>query len=378
MKQEANKRQLTDLLVRKIGPRDKPFLIWDTKQRGLALRVQPTGHKSWKCIYARSGRPRWYSIGAADAIDLSDARKLAGRIMFAVAEGKDPQAERIAARGQGTFAELAARYVKEYSSKKNKSYKQAERLVDKYLVPRWGKLPAADISRSDVKSALAAVAAPVLSNQVLAAGSAVFSWAIREEILKVNPCQKIERNETTSRERILSDRELPLFWAEFNPALRLLLLLGQRPGEISAMHRAHMEGGWWTLPGKPEAATEWPGTKNGETHRVWLSQPAVSLLGDLAMGEATGPVFPQLRSLDATMRDICAKLKINDKVTPHDLRRTFSSKVTALGFGRDAMNRVTNHKEGGIASVYDRYEYADENKKIMEAVATHLMSLVAS
>jgi hypothetical protein len=49
--------------------------------------------------------------------------------------------------------------------------------------------------------------------------------------------------------------------------------------------------------------------------------------------------------------------------------------VTGLGFGRDAMNRIQNHREGGIASVYDRHEYADENKRVMEAVASRLIAL---
>jgi integrase len=75
------------------------------------------------------------------------------------------------------------------------------------------------------------------------------------------------------------------------------------------------------------------------------------------------------------MRDICGKLDVREKVTPHDLRRTFCSKVTALGFGRDAMNRVTNHKEGGIADVYDRHRYQEENKKIMETVARHIVAI---
>jgi hypothetical protein len=75
------------------------------------------------------------------------------------------------------------------------------------------------------------------------------------------------------------------------------------------------------------------------------------------------------------MRAICSELAV-ERATPHDLRRTFSSKVTGLGFGRDAMNRVTNHKEGGIASVYDRHQYADENKRIMETVAAHIMASV--
>ena len=78
--------------------------------------------------------------------------------------------------------------------------------------------------------------------------------------------------------------------------------------------------------------------------------------------------------LDAAMREICKKLGV-ERATPHDLRRTHGSTITALGFGRDAMNRIQNHKEGGIASVYDRHGYADENKRIMEAVAAKIMAL---
>ena len=75
-----------------------------------------------------------------------------------------------------------------------------------------------------------------------------------------------------------------------------------------------------------------------------------------------------IHECNAAMRAICTKLKV-ERATPHDLRRTHGTTITALGFGRDAMNRVQNHKEGGIGSVYDRHQYADENKRIMEAVA---------
>ena len=75
------------------------------------------------------------------------------------------------------------------------------------------------------------------------------------------------------------------------------------------------------------------------------------------------------------MRNICTRFDISEKVTPHDLRRSFCSKVTALGFGREAMNRISNHREGGIADVYDRHLYAEENKKIMEAVARQIMTV---
>ena len=63
--------------------------------------------------------------------------------MLAVARGKDPAAEKRAERGAGTFAELAARYVESYAKKRNKSWRQADTLVQRYLLPRWGKLQAA-------------------------------------------------------------------------------------------------------------------------------------------------------------------------------------------------------------------------------------------
>ena len=98
------------------------------------------------------------------------------------------------------------------------------------------------------------------------------------------------------------------------------------------------------------------------------------LLAALEDDRGQGFVFGVLR-LDSAMREICATLGVTDKVTPHDLRRTFSTTVTGLGFGRDAMNRVTNHKEGGIADVYDRHKCAEENKRVMERVAAHIVRL---
>ena len=49
--------------------------------------------------------------------------------------------------------------------------------------------------------------------------------------------------------------------------------------------------------------------------------------------------------------------------------------MTGLGFGRDAMNRIQNHREGGVTDTYDRHGYADENKRVMEAVAARLTAL---
>src|SRR5215471_11192697 len=375
-----NKQKLTSLTVTKLRPSAKPYLVWDSYQRGLALQIQPSGYRSFKLIYRFHNRPRWLHIGAADAIALADARKLAAKLMLQVIEGKDPAAEKRAERGAGTFAEMASRYVEEYAKKRNKSWQQADHLVRRHLLPAWGALRANTITRADVRSIMSKINGPILANQVLASASAIFTWAMRQELLAHNPCRGVERNATVSRERVLSDAEVPLFWQAFceaglpGMALQVLLLTGQRPGEVTHMRHDQITDGWWTLPGAPDAEHKWPGTKNGATHRVWMPQPVRDIIAQLNYGDDSGFVFGQPLALDATMRNICKRLAV-PRATPHDLRRTHGSTITRLGHGREAMNRIQNHKEGGIASVYDRFEYGAENKRVMEAVASHLLAL---
>jgi integrase len=374
---EPNKRKLTTLTVTKLRPTAKPYLIWDTVQRGLALQIQPSGYRAYKLIYRFHNRSRWYHIGAADAVSLADARKLAAELMLRVIKGEDPQAEKRAERGTGTFAEMSSRYVEEYAKKRNKSWQQADVLVRRHLLPAWGGLSANTITRADVRSVIGKIHAPILANQVLASASAIFTWATKRELLSNNPCRGIERNATVSRQRVLSDTEVPLFWQAFGQAgvagmaLQVLLLTGQRPGEVAHMRHDHVTDGWWTLPGAPDVETKWPGTKNAQTHRVWLPQSVQEIVASLNIGDDF--VFGPLR-LSATLRDICKQLAV-PRATPHDLRRTHGSTITKLGFGRDAMNRIQNHKEGGIADVYDRHSYSAEIKHTMETVAAHLLAL---
>ena len=62
-RQLANKRRLSDAFVKTVRPDpDRVIVYWDTLQHGLALAVQPSGHRAWKCVYTVRGRgPRWYS-----------------------------------------------------------------------------------------------------------------------------------------------------------------------------------------------------------------------------------------------------------------------------------------------------------------------------
>jgi integrase len=385
-KHPALKRRLTELTVSKAKPRDSAYQVWDTRQHNLCLRIQPGGAKSWVVVYSRHGRSRWLTLGNAHAIGLSDARMLAAKAMLAVAEGKDPAAEKKAERGAGTFADLAAKYVEQYAKLNNKSWKASDTLIQRYVVPRFGKLAAAAITRGDIKAMMGRMAAtPITANGVKAAISAIFNWGIAEEIVIANPCKLVPNYPTKTRERVLSDSELPQFWKAFGEldqtrgaALKAILLLGQRPGEVAHMRYEHIKDNWWEMPGAPIATIGWPGLKNKHSHRIWLPKPVQELLAANRNG-GTGFVFASPRGgpvakLDDGMREICKTLDA-ERATPHDLRRTHGSTVTRLGHGRDAMNRVQNHREGGVTDTYDRYTYETENKRVMESVASQIMAL---
>jgi integrase len=362
-----NRRKLTDLFVstRKGGDRDE--LIWDVKQPGLALSVRTTGKKAWKVIYRHRGRPRWLHLGDVRSIRLADARRLAAKIVLDVIEGKDPAAQRKAERMNGSFADLASQYVELHAKKHNKSWRQAERLVQRHLLPPWGKLKATAISRADVRAVMVRIGAPIVANQVLAAASAIFSWAVRQEIVAANPVAGVDRNPTASRERVLSDAEIKLLWPRLDHGLKLILLSGQRPGEVAAMQAAHIVEGWWQMPGKPQG--DWPGTKNGRDHRVALSDSAHALV-EAHLADRGG-----VNRSGTLMKRLVAAIGI-ERATPHDLRRTALTTITRLGFGRDAMDRIANHKTSSVADVYDRHGYEAEDKRIMAAVARHVLSLV--
>jgi Arm DNA-binding domain len=264
----ARRRALTERYVLNVRGEAKVFGVWDARERGLALTVQVSGFKSFRFVYSYRGKPRWFNMGN---ISLAQARRWAAELRFEVAQGKDPLSERKAKRGALSFAAVYERFLEEHAKKKNRSWPQADYLVRGHLLPRWAELDAASIARADVKAAMAAISAPSVANQVLAAASAVFSWAIREEVsgLTANPAAGIDRHRTRSRERVLGDNEVPQFWSAFEDeslavcsALKTVLLTGQRPGEVRHMRMEHIkEGSWWEMPGMPDPKLGWPGTR---------------------------------------------------------------------------------------------------------------------
>jgi len=91
----VNRQWLNEETLLTLMPKERPYLVWDAKQDGLAVAVHPSGNRVWKFIYSHQGRHRWYTIGNASSLPSYDARRIAKKLAAQVADNRDPQSEKV-------------------------------------------------------------------------------------------------------------------------------------------------------------------------------------------------------------------------------------------------------------------------------------------
>jgi integrase len=408
---------LTDRKIASLKPGKGLVEWWDEKTPGFGIRVSPKGKKTWFVMYRFAGLRRRLKFGRYPTVLLEDARRKARKALSDVSEGKDPaqqkkaeealqKRERLEAK---TFAELAQLYLDEYAKLNKRSWKEDERIIDKLLKPEFGALNVKEITRSHVRAFLRGMAAKtrIQANRAHACLRKIFNWAIKEEIVEMegNPASGISSpgGREKPKERNLSDEEIKAVWKEMEAdstapkrALQLILLTGQRPGEVVGitLDELNPKNSMWTLPGNR--------AKNGLTNLVPLSSQALRVIERQrealesqrekreARGEAASPsalVFPcrhlakdkpmTVYAIDQEAQRISQTLGMPG-FTPHDLRRTCSTKLGEMLVPGHLIDRITNHKPTGITDrVYNRYDYLKEKQEALNAWGARLSRIVS-
>jgi integrase len=62
--------------------------------------------------------------------------------------------------------------------------------------------------------------------------------------------------------------------------------------------------------------------------------------------------------------------------TPHDLRRTAASLMTAIRVPRLHVEKVLNHTIYDVAEIYDRHDYADEKRAALSRLGEALHAIL--
>ncbi|RUT82669.1 MULTISPECIES: site-specific integrase [unclassified Mesorhizobium] len=368
---------------------------WDDKVRGLVLRVNPTGIKTWTVIYSREsdGARQRVTLGRYPAITLERARAKALKAMSAVAEGEDPAERKRVARASLTVEELGGIYIDKYAKRQKKTWAEDERILKREVYPSVGKMKASAVKRRDVLDIIDAKADAgkgAASTNILAVVRKLFNWAVDSDYLVSSPVVGVKpRSKPVRRERVLSDVELKGLWralfvAGLSPAvadiLRLLMLTGQRSGEVAGMMRSEVDiaAASWVIPRER--------TKNGIEHAVPLSAPALAIIEAAILrtdkDEPDAPLFSRTgQPIESNAVAQATRLKLqfsNQQWSPHDIRRTVATGMAELGVAPHIVEALLNHVSGfraGVAGVYNRAKYEPEKRAAMTLWAEHLSRL---
>jgi integrase len=385
---------LTDLQVRKFKPKKRRFEVLD--QAGLYVRIAPGGRKTWVFRYFFEGVPRRMQLGVFPGISLAKAREKHGAALVEVQRGIDPgaklQAEKAKRKAAPNFQDLLGEFWG-MELKAKQTGKERRRLIEKDALPVWKNRKVNSITRRDAVLLLDKVRqrAPVGANRLQSVLVRMFNFAAERGIVEMSALTGLRKTTETPRRRVLTDEEIKLLWkgTELENkdidmycltklAIRLLLLTGQRCGEVAGMRWDEIENNFWNIPAGR--------TKNAESHRVPLLPMSLEVLEQAKVYSGNSPfVFqssykpekPIIRqAITRAVSRHRAEMGIEKHFTPHDLRRTLRTKLAELGVDDVIAERVLGHKLQGLLAVYNRYGYDAEKRKALSLWEQRLSKII--
>lgn len=375
-------QQLTDLMLRQLTAKANRQEVWDGKTPGFGVRVSSTGTKTFVLLYRHRGRPRRLSLGRWPVISLSAARQKARAALQKLDAGTDPAIDHRPDKAPSfRFDAVVEAFVERHCLQYNRpsTARETQRLLSKHFVRAWGQRDVRDIRQLDIHAVLDRLVkegTPSEANHALGVIKTLFAWCNDRDMIPTDPCAKIKKPaKSRKRSRTLSEDELKSLWralpAEgfpFGSLVQLLVLTGQRRGEVTQMQwqQLDLKNRIWTIPEDV--------SKNGREHVLPLSDLAMEILQSLPKLNATY-VFPSRGDQQATVSGFSrAKLRLETAVgandwTLHDLRRTTTTFLARLGTAPHVIERVLNHVSGsfaGVAGVYNRHGYVEEMRAALQ------------
>lgn len=403
--------------IAKALPPDKSrILIFDDHRdapRGFALRVTSAGGRAFVLRYTIDGRQRLKAIGDWPEWGLEQARIEARRLLQRIQSGSDPLEEKRQRKAEPTVKVLAGEWLGRHASGL-KSEKAIRSLIEGDLVKALGSRKVSDIRRRDVIEVIEAKAesAPRQAAHLLVYARKMMDYAVDRDFIPANPLAGLKPSSITvkgkrdplrqvARARILSPDEIRAFWLSVETcglhlltalALKLVLVTGQRPGEVAGMHLDEVKGATWTIPAARRGKTD-------TAHTVHLTKTAVDIiaaakaevarLADRRTVAASGHIFEAwpgkaisnaalARAVDRMAVALGAKdVPPWGRWTPHDLRRTMRTGLSACRVRPDIAEMTIGHVKTGIIAVYDQHGFEAERRAALEAWEARLQSIVA-
>lgn len=384
----APKKHLTDTLARKAKSRTQEYALADAALQGFALRIQPSGAKTWTLRLRIEGKVRRFTIGSAETMSADEARTRALQLR---AEHQPKTILLLAA------ADAPAMTLRELSQcllqAKDSIWRPGTmRAVSTYLraelLPAFGDRPINRLTTAEIAEWFHAysIRRPGGANQALTHLRTTLKFARDTGRLPrdaPDPSRPIRKNTRRARGRLLNAGQLAklgawleapqLRWLDVADAIHLILLTGCRSGEISRLQWAEV------LEDRLRLTTAKTGSRD-----VVLTPPALAILARRRTGVRSFYVFPAshdagtpIGTLDVPWRSIREHIGLPREIRLHDLRHTYASQAIMTGETLSMAGQLLGHRRPQTTEIYahlDAQHLADAADRVSRSISEYLES----
>ncbi|HBM09607.1 integrase [Pseudomonas sp. 10B238] len=288
---------------------------------------------------------------------------------------------------------------------------EVRRMFNKDVLPRLGALPLDEVRKghiTEVTDALLARGVNRMAKLIFSLMRQMFRFAVDRDLLNYDPTASIRKSKIggkdVERDRVLSEGEISLLATQApnagllpstEAAIWIALSTCCRIGELmnARWENIDLKASSWVIPAED--------SKNGKAHSVTLSNFAIYQFKIVKAfsGKSqwcypntkdTGPVCsktvtkqlgdrqrqPDQGILNNRSAKAQALILKGGKWTPHDLRRTGATLMTALGVLPEVAERCLNHtEENKVKRTYQRHSYTKEMAAAWLVLGQHLRQL---
>lgn len=408
---------LSDTKLRTLKSSGKSFC--ESDGGGLYIEVLPTGKKRGGLKYRiPTGKQETIRLGDYPAYSLSDARTWREDCKSLAKRGLSPMAlkrgDKIPGDVNPVVKELAQVFIRNWCLKaiekskakeaktkaldtveafswrwyteivepSNSDPRNIHRLLKKEVIPAIGKKQINEVAVTDILAITDKIKNRGSDQMALLARNVLkrlFAYAIAREKTRFNPAAAIEAKfiaQAKSRDVALNTEEIGrLLRGIYQSSMKrthklashLLILCMTRKSEL-------IEARWEELDlDKREWSVPMGRIKKGKPHLVFLSLQAVAMFEELQkLSSGSEWVFPSRSDLSrpiarSTLNAAVRALEIDVRdFVIHDFRRTASTHLHEAGFNSDWIEKCLAHEMQGIRGVYNRAQYADQRREMLQ------------
>ena len=397
--------KLTDITIKRAKPSEGAYKLSDGG--GLFLQVEPTGGKLWRYKYRFNGAERKLALGKYPDISLQEARRLHQEAREQLARGIDPGvAKQTMKKTKGdlaanSFEAVAREWHTTWGKNKNPEYsKNTITRLEQNVFPIIGRKPSAEIRASDVLEVCRLVekrGATELAHRVLTIVSQVMRYAIITDRAERDPCPDLrgalqpvqtKHHPSITDPSQIADLLQAMDEYKGTPIVKSALLLAPlvfvRPGELRNAKWEDMDfdNAEWTFQYLKQRTS----TKDKREHIVPLSRQALAILNDLHPFTGDGVyVFPGLRPgrpiSDGTINKALRTMGYDTRteITGHGFRAMARTVIAErLHLDTQWIERQLSHMTSErLGEAYDRTQFLDDRRNMMQTWADYLDSLKA-